>query len=159
MMLADVMMETGLIHSYSRLDNNNTNNNNNNKDDEGYMGRLKRSVLSESWAAVDYDSRHHHAYCEVSIFTTIYYLLSTIYYLLSTTAPTTHIHMQLMGLFRFCYLLLQVLIAKSQEEEGLPCLVYMSREKSLQRKHHYKAGNMNALIFNLSLSLSSSLCE
>ena len=82
MMLADVMMETGLIHSYSRLDNNNTNNN---KDDEGYMGRLKRSVLSESWAAVDYDSRHHHAYCEVSIFTTIYYLLST-------TAPTTHIH-------------------------------------------------------------------
>mgnify|MGYP007105605279 CR=1 FL=1 len=86
MMLADVMMETGLIHSYSRLDNNNTNNNNNNnKDDEGYMGRLKRSVLSESWAAVDYDSRHHHAYCEVSIFTTIYYLLST-------TAPTTHIH-------------------------------------------------------------------
>ena len=89
MMLADVMMETGLIHSYSRLDNNNTNNN---KDDEGYMGRLKRSVLSESWAAVDYDSRHHHAYCEVSIFTTIYYLLSTIYYLLSTTAPTTHIH-------------------------------------------------------------------
>ena len=77
MMLADVMMETGLIHSYSRLDNNNTNNN---KDDEGYMGRLKRSVLSESWAAVDYDSRHHHAYCEVSIFTTNYYLLSTIYY-------------------------------------------------------------------------------
>ena len=95
MMLADVMMETGLIHSYSRLDNNNTNNNNN-KDDEGYMGRLKRSVLSESWATVDYDSRHHHAYCEVSTFTTIYYLLST-------TATTTYIHILLHFDFVICY--------------------------------------------------------
>ena len=65
-----------------------------------------------------------------------------------------------------CYLLLlllpQVLIDKSEEEEeeeeeGLPCLVYMSREKSLQRKHHYKAGNMNALVITPSLSFSLSV--
>ena len=38
----------------------------------GYVARLKRSVLSESssWAAVDYDSRQHHAYCEVRTLST-----------------------------------------------------------------------------------------
>ena len=66
-MLADVMMDSP-----------------GNGEGGGYVARLKRSVLSESsWAAVDYDSRHHHAYCEVSkaqhhhykLQTTIYYLL------------------------------------------------------------------------------------
>ena len=72
-MLADVMMDAGCTSS-STLDL---------KKDEGYMGRLKRSVLSESWAAVDYDSRHHHAYCEVSehhpYYLPNYALLSTLY--------------------------------------------------------------------------------
>ena len=76
-------------------------------------------------------------------------LQTTNYYLLFTS---THTYVSV------CYvlllLLLQVLIDKSEaeDEEGLPCLVYMSREKSLQRKHHYKAGNMNALVFYLALS-------
>jgi hypothetical protein len=31
-----------------------------------YAQNLKRSVVLESWAASDYDPRHHRAYCEVS---------------------------------------------------------------------------------------------
>ena len=66
-MLADVMMDSP-----------------GNGEGGGYVARLKRSVLSESsWAAVDYDSRQHHAYCEVSkhvnSITTNYKLLSTVY--------------------------------------------------------------------------------
>jgi hypothetical protein len=31
-----------------------------------FAQKLKRSVVLESWAASDYDPRHHRAYCEVS---------------------------------------------------------------------------------------------
>ena len=89
-------------------------------------------AVYESWATNVDDMRHHESYCEVSRF------FDGI-------------------IFIICYVLtfisVQVLIDK--EEEGIPPLIYLCRQKHLKSKHYYKAGNMNALV-SLSLSLSLS---
>ena len=46
----------------------------------------------------------------------------------------------------YSFYILQVMI---EEEEGLPNLVYISREKRPKHPHHFKAGAMNVLVYKL----------
>lgn len=46
---------------------------------------------------------------------------------------------------------------KEGVSDGVPHLIYISREKRPKHPHHYKAGAMNVLVINFSISLISSI--